>query len=456
MQTPLAKRNSDTNRFKHTNEVDYNELLGDYLKKIQWRETQSIQECMSQLLSELVPFLGGVKATLYLAYNDSQTLKYLTGYGIDEKNTPSELKYGEDMVGQVAKTQKGIYQHYTNQAQLFTATISVSIRGVMVVPIVANHELVGVLEIALIKKINEQKYKFLQQLTQHIGFNLKIRRQEQALKLKNLELEKKNANITSSIRYAHTIQQAILPTKAFLDKIFAEHFVIYQPKDIVSGDFYWVGDVSVNIKDKLKIKKRLVIAVMDCTGHGVPGSMMSMVGNTLLNQIVKEQHNHDAKSIMLALHHKIREALRQEESDNQDGMDGGICVVDYLSNGTIEMTYAGAKRALLVARGESGQVRILKGDRTSLGGSFTPETKGVHNHTLTLKKGDVLYLTTDGLEDASCPLRKKYGFKKLADDLRKIMLSPLIHQKQILLQRLQKHQQGTPQRDDITMLAAKL
>ena len=456
MQTPLKKENYEPVKSLSTSKVDYNELLGHYLRKMQWQEEQSIQECISQLLNELIPFLGGVKATFYLAYNDTQTLSYLTGYGVDEKSAHNDLKYGEEMVGQVAKTKKSLYQSYQNEVKLFTGTFEISIKGVLILPIMANQELVGMLEIALIKTISDHKYNFLQQLAQHIGSDLKIRRQEQMLRIKNRELEQKNTNITSSIKYACTIQKAILPTTTFLNKVFMEHFVIYLPKDLVSGDFYWVSDVSENIKSKPNIEKRLVVATMDCTGHGVPGSMMSMVGNTLLNQIVKEQRNHDPASILLELHGKIKEALKQEESDNHDGMDGGIAVLNYLKNGGIEITYAGAKRALVIARLKHRHMQLIKGDRTSLGGLFQPETMGIKNQTLTLDQEDILYFTTDGFEDACCPLRKKYRFKKLAQDLKENMRKPLAIQREILLQKLNEHKRGTPQRDDITLFAVKL
>ncbi|OJJ18549.1 hypothetical protein BKI52_23340 [marine bacterium AO1-C] len=456
MQTQLSTVNYDTKKPLQTTKVDYNELFSYYLKKMQWQEEQSIQQCMDDLLSELIPFLGGISATLYLAYPETKTLAYLAGYGVDAQGANKEIIYGQELVGQVAKTKKSIYQHYENDARLFSATVKVSIKGVLVIPILANQELTGVMEIVLAKPVTEQKFKFLQQLGQHIGSNLKIRRQEQALRVKNIELEQKNANITSSIKYACTIQQAILPTKAFLDETLGDHFLIYQPKDLVSGDFYWVSDVTKNVKDKKQLNKRLVVAVMDCTGHGVPGSMMSMVGNTLLNQIVKEQHKHNPAKILIELHYKIQEALRQEESENHDGMDGGICVLDFLKNGDVKMTYAGAKRSLAIAKPQLQAVEVIKGDRTSLGGLHHPDQIGIKNQTVMLQKGDMLYLTTDGFEDACCPLRKKYKFKRLMQDIQEIMHEPLTKQREILLQNLQNHKQGVPQRDDITLLGLKL
>jgi len=456
MQTQLSTVNYDTKKPLQTTKIDYNQLFSYYLKKMQWQEEQSIQQCMDDLLSELIPFLGGVRATLYLAYPETKTLDYLAGYGVDVQGISKEIIYGQELVGQVAKTKKSIYQHYENDAGLFAATVKISIKGILVVPILANQELTGVLEVILTKPVSEPKFNFLQQLAQHIGSNLKIRRQEQALRVKNIELEQKNANITSSIKYACTIQQAILPTKAFLTQTLLDHFLIYKPKDLVSGDFYWVSDVTENVKHTKQLNKRLVVAVMDCTGHGVPGSMMSMVGNTLLNQIVKEQHNHDPANILIELHHKVQEVLRQDESENNDGMDGGLCVLDFFKSGEIQVTYAGAKRCLAIAKPKLRAVEIVKGDRTSLGGLHNPDQIGIKNQTLRLNKGDMLYLTTDGFEDACCPLRKKYKFRKLIQDIQEIMLEPLATQKEILLQRLQEHKQGVPQRDDITMFALKL
>lgn len=452
MQIQASNTTQNTNQLQR-NEVDYNELLNHYLQKMQWQEGQSVKECMDLLLSELIPYLGGVKGALYQASPSKQALDLLAGFGINETTTTSKsIKYGEEIVGQVAKTKKSFYQQYSPPIQLFTGTISLMIKGVLVVPVLANQELTGVLEVMLRQPLNQPKHNFLIQLLQHIGSHLKIRYQEQTLRSKNLELEQKNANITSSIKYAGTIQRAILPSTNCLNRLFSDHFLIYKPKDTVSGDFYWANQIKTEAS---KEQESIIIATLDCTGHGVPGALMSMIGNTLLNQIIHEKKIYDPAQILLCLHKNIQKALNQEESDNQDGMDGGICLIKPMQQSKFQVTYAGAKRCLMVAC-PNQEVQLIKGDRTSLGGLYDPLKIGIHSKSVTLDKGDQLYLTTDGFEDACNERRKKFGFRKLLQVIQSHFMQPLSQQKEVLLHQLTNHQRNTPQRDDITVLGVKL
>ena len=158
----------------------------------------------------------------------------------------------------------------------------------------------------------------------------------ETVKKQNKIIEDSNRSITDSLRYAQTIQEAILPFEERMDSHLKEYFTFYRPKDIVSGDFYWLTD----------LKGKIYLAVADCTGHGVPGAFMSMIGSAALDALVDRNELEASDEILAELHLTIQKALKQENSTNDDGMDIGLCVLEYLSNGRCKMLFSGAKRPL--------------------------------------------------------------------------------------------------------------
>ncbi len=258
-------------------------------------------------------------------------------------------------------------------------------------------------------------------------------------RLRNVELAELNANITASITYAQKIQQAILPTAEKIAASFPEHFVIYKPKDIVSGDFYWFHSLG----------EAKIVAVCDCTGHGVPGALMSMIGNALLNQIVIEKKISEPSAILEELHKAIREALRQSENSSvelQDGMD--ICLVRIEPN---RLVFSGAKRPLYLIR--NGELSEFKGDRYSIGGRQRESERKFSAHEIPIHTQTVLYLTTDGYIDQANPQRESLGSKRFKELLKAISTFSLNEQKEKLETELLAHQQNEPQRDDITVMS---
>ncbi len=168
----------------------------------------------------------------------------------------------------------------------------------------------------------------------------KVEERTEKLNESNEELKEKNDKITDSIRYAQTIQNAILPTESQLKDAFSNHFLLFRPKDIVSGDFYWLNQT----------EEKTFIAVADCTGHGVPGAFMSMIGSSLLDDIVSEKKIHEPAMMLEMLHIGIRMGLKQEETDNDDGMDVCLCVISKNLDGTFTVEFAGAKTPTLLHR----------------------------------------------------------------------------------------------------------
>ena len=278
---------------------------------------------------------------------------------------------------------------------------------------------------------------------------IRLRIANQKIKYQRDLLDLQNKNITSSIRYAMTIQQAMLPDFSVLKDIF-ESFIIYRPKDIVSGDFYWFSFVNGFNKDKL------LVAVVDCTGHGVPGAFMSMIGNRLLNEIVHERKIFNPCDILENLNKEVRKALRQDETDNNDGMDVSIAYFEK-QNENMKMIFAGARRNAYIIRNSNGELINLKGEKKSIGGyGENKENITFTNHELILNKGDLIYMLTDGIIDQNNAERIRYGSKRLESILTNIHKLSLEDQKAFLENDLLNYMNGEEQRDDITILGLKV
>ena len=209
---------------------------------------------------------------------------------------------------------------------------------------------------------------------------------ERTLELNNKskELELKNKEITDSIVYAQRIQNAILPDLKKISSVFNDSFILFLPKDIVSGDFY-----AFFLKDDCAI-----IVAADCTGHGVAGAFMSMIGSSLLNRIIIEKGIVQPSIILDQLHIAVIESLRQTESESNDGMDVSVCsfnLKEYI------LEYAGANRPLWLIR--NNELEIIKADKFPIGGTQILRTENYNNHSLELKSNDAIYISTDGYAD---------------------------------------------------------
>jgi len=266
---------------------------------------------------------------------------------------------------------------------------------------------------------------------------------------KNKKIEFQNTHIKQSIKYAKTIQQAILPSQKFINKYF-ENFILYKPKDIVSGDFYWFTKFSDTINDTW------LFAVLDCTGHGVPGAFMSMIGNRLLNEIVNERKITTPNLILNQLNLSVIKALRQEETLNDDGMDVVICKIEKIEE-EFKIIFAGAKRSLYYISASDKILKDLPADRRTVGGKISLKSKVEYtNKELTLEKNSMVYLTTDGYSDQNNPERKRIGSSKMKDVLLHHFEDNCEIQCQKLEEELAIYQKDAEQRDDITVIGLRL
>lgn len=255
-------------------------------------------------------------------------------------------------------------------------------------------------------------------------------------------IEKKNSDITASINYAKRIQEAILPPLSSIQKYIHDIFVLFEPRDIVSGDFFWFTE-----KDG-----QVVIAAIDCTGHGVPGAFMSMIGNTILNQIVNVDGITRTDLILNRLHKSIRQALQQQDTRNRDGMDVAICSIDF-HNRILE--FSGAKNPLVYI--QNGDMNVIKGDRMPIGGEQKEDERLFKRHQLNLQDATTIYIFSDGYPDQfGGPSGKKFMVKKLRELFLQIHNLPFSQQKEILLEKLLNWKQGNRQTDDILVMGFRI
>lgn len=259
---------------------------------------------------------------------------------------------------------------------------------------------------------------------------------------KNRTIEKSNLMITDSITYAKRIQDAILPAKEDLAKILSEDFFIfYKPSQIVSGDFYWCSTR----------ENKTIFVVADCTGHGVPGAFMSMIGNTLLNEIVNERKITCTKKIAELLNEKIIHSLHQHEgSEKYDGMDISICSIDKKNN---EIHFTGAHHSMYAF---NGHLQKIKGDPFSIGGAQQQKIKTFSSKKISYEKGLCLYFLTDGYCDQSGgEANKRFSSRQFEILLDKMHNAPMNDQHQQLEGAFEKWKGNTKQRDDVLVVGIK-
>ena len=298
-------------------------------------------------------------------------------------------------------------------------------------------------------RIKRQAHKKLEEKNTAISKQKEeIQSQQEQLKLINQKIEKQNENIKSSIHYALTIQKALLPSKEEMEELF-ESFVIYRPRDIVSGDFYWMSDV----EPENGVTKKTFTAVADCTGHGVPGAFLSMIGIKLLNSIVNERKQYNPRVILEMLNSAVQNALKQEKNVSDDGMDICLCRMEKTKENEIKIKYSGARRPLYYSNNR--EIKILRGDRKTIGGRFY-KTQVFTNQEILLTPGERIYLATDGIADQNGPNRQKFGSKKLIKLLEDSLHLSMKEQKEYLENALNTFQENEKQRDDISLLAIKI
>ncbi len=260
----------------------------------------------------------------------------------------------------------------------------------------------------------------------------------------NQELKEKHELITDSITYASHIQKGIFPREDDVLGHFQEGFIFLQPRDIVSGDFYWFA----------RHEQLIVIAAIDCTGHGVPGALMTVLANDLMNQVVHEQRVTMPDKILHALDEKLTATLRRHEGRRQlsDGMDVSLAVFDLPAK---TLYYAGAKNNLYRVR--EGRLDVVRGSRFTVGGKQLMTTKTFTRHNLPFMPGDTFYIATDGFQDQfGGRLGRKYMVRRFRDFLARIGHIPVDIQGTYLNEEFNQWKGDRPQTDDVLVIGMKV
>jgi len=258
------------------------------------------------------------------------------------------------------------------------------------------------------------------------------------------EIEAKNRHIEDSIRYAKRIQNAILPPDQYVSRLFPDYFIFYLPKDIVSGDFYWVSHSG----------DKVFIAAVDCTGHGVPGAFMSIVGHDRLNYAVNVEEARSPADILNSLNKGVTETLRQTRTEItvKDGMDISLLSIDFGKN---KLEYAGAFNPLYHIRDK--ELQVVLADKFPVGTFIGEELNQFTNHELNLKPGDVLYVFSDGYYDQfGGPNNKKFMSKRFRELLTEIHSLSMSKQKQALSEHMKDWMGENQQVDDILVIGIRI
>ncbi len=305
--------------------------------------------------------------------------------------------------------------------------------------------------IKLKELVSERTKEIVSQQKWILEINEQLAQQKEEIQTHRDELMTQNKNIRSSLYYAVTIQQSILPEKTLFNQLF-ENFIIYIPKDVVSGDFYWMSHWPLKGKNSEKV----FLAVVDCTGHGVPGAFMSMIGSRLLSEIVNERKICNPSQILTELDKAVNVVLHQKSSENFDGMDVCLCRIDYKTSGDIVVTFSGANRSLYYNRKGSNKMEMLKGNRKSIGGNMPDIDSDFVNKRITLEPGDSIFLYTDGMADQNNSIKKKFTTCRLNTVILSHIDKPLDRIGAKLLDEFYQFKEEVSQRDDITVIGIRL
>jgi serine phosphatase RsbU (regulator of sigma subunit) len=293
------------------------------------------------------------------------------------------------------------------------------------------------------EEMNMQR-EYLEAMVQELEQNERIIIEKNKLLEKTIKiLDEAHENINASLNYSKRIQDAMLPRKEVLKYFFKENFILFKPKDVVSGDFYWFS----------KVGHKFIVAAVDCTGHGVPGALMSIIGMEILHNIVNEQKITDPALILEKMHENIKRILKQDENDVRDGMDMAIITID---KRTEILEYAGAKNPLVLIK--DNQIVLFKGSKYSVGGYHKVNNLPFQKITIPYEKDVCCYIFSDGFQDLyNESINKRLG----SAEMRKILLNIHHHtmeQQEKILHKIMKYwlKNAQKQLDDVMVIGIKL
>lgn len=321
---------------------------------------------------------------------------------------------------------------------------------------IRNGLLIGFVLIALILFLLFRAFNQKKESNEKLRLvNMTLQQQRDRLEVQNTQIEYqhrligiKNKEITDSIFYAKNIQTSLLPSKTDFEKYFDDSFILFKPKDIISGDFYWISEK----------EGRIILVTADCTGHGVPGGFMSMLGISLLNEIINEYALTEPALVMSKLRKKVITSLRQKgiSGEHQDGMDLTLMVIDKKNSG---MVYSTANHTFyLLRKNDKGnyELKQYRGDKQPVG-IYGEKLRPFSQAAVELQKGDLIYTFSDGYADQFGGLQgKKFKYRQLQQVLLQIAHLPMAEQQQMLDKILLSWQGNMEQVDDIVVIGIKI
>ncbi|AFM03794.1 SpoIIE-like protein with response regulator receiver domain [Bernardetia litoralis DSM 6794] len=252
-------------------------------------------------------------------------------------------------------------------------------------------------------------------------------------------LKSQNKQIQSSIRYAERIQSSILPSSNYLSDLLPNHFVFYKPKDVVSGDFYWCREED----------NKIIIAVADCTGHGVPGAFMSLIGHQLLNRAVVDKKIYSPEKILESINEAMKSVWNREHENSHEGMEIAICVIDKEEN---TFSFAGAKRPICII--QNSELNYVKGDKLGVDGK---ERTTYTKHEFEIQENTQIYLYSDGYQDQfGGEDNRRFMSKSLRVLFQKLANEPIKKQQAEIVTTFENWKQNYEQIDDVLILGVAI
>lgn len=428
-----------------------------------------------QMLSEIGKTLSSylsVEAIIEKLYEQVNNLMDadLFGLGIYKKESnsllfPASVEHGkliEPYQNSLEDTNRFSVWAFTNQQEIFANNLEVDLskygfkiinslaskkgiaQSIIYLPLQSRNKTVGVIGVQSMRQnaYNSNHLHLLRSMAVYAAIALGNANSYEKIKEQRNQVEKASEKVRASINYAKRIQEALLPNAKAIKRAFPKSFVLFKPRDIVSGDFYWF-----NQKGGITF-----LAALDCTGHGVPGAFMSMIGNELLNEAVNRVGLKEPNQILRHMHKGVRKDLRQYETDNRDGMDMVICTINKAEK---KLKFAGANNPIIYM--QDGEMHVIKGDRLPVGGEQRELDRQYTQHVIDISKPTTFYLFSDGYPDQ---FGGRDGKKFMAKKFRKLLYAihdrPMDEQKEIMETTLSKWMNGYRQIDDILVMGVKL
>ena len=361
---------------------------------------------------------------MYQEQASRQVAEMQTVYEVDEKTSRIESLQQLSKIRELEYDQRKLVNYVLISGILFLFGLGLVFYSKYRLKIQAN------------RKLEKQKASINQQ-------RQKIEKQRDEIVLKSQLLEENSRDIKASIEYARRIQMSLLPARNHLKHLFPESLIFFQPKDIVSGDFYWLHETEDTV----------ILSVLDCTGHGVPGAFMTVLANTILNQLALENKMTSPNVVLTLMDTHIREALRQQDAENpnNDGLDMAVC---FINRRTLEMSYSGAQMPMYYFK--QGELHQLNPDRYFIGGAYYPE-KCFANQTLQLCSGDTFYLASDGFQDQFGGPKDKKFMRRCFKEMLTVLQSKSIAQQHQQIERIFYEWKGEQvQTDDVLVVGVRV